>query len=357
MSLFKYSGLAAKVHAMEANMLTFDDYKTMCSISTIKELSDYLEKCPAYSNQISSLSEEEIHRVQIERQLMISMYRDFTKLYKFTSAKDRNFLNIYMVYFEVGVIKILLRMELSGQKLSHELSEFKEFFDKHSSIDINKLLKATNKEEFIESFKETEYYNIISMLTNTDNVTLFDIEMRLDMYYYMYIWKLKDKFLEGSGKASIEEIIGTEIDLLNILWIYRSKHFYDVDNQVLLAYLLPINYRLKKSQLKRLIESKNDEEFQQVLKDTLYARVMSEFYGEGEKDAEKILFATLSKLQKKAVRSYPMSLAPVKYYMYRKKTEISNITKIIEGIRYELEPKEIMSYLNISDRKEGNIDW
>ena len=353
MGLFKYSGLSAKIHAMEANMLTFDDYKTMCNISTVKELSAYLEKCPAYSSQISSLSESDLHRIQIEKQLMISMYRDFIKLYKFTSANDRSFLNIYMVYFEVGVIKVLLRMVLSGKELSHELAEFKSFFDKHSSIDINKLLKASNTEEFIESFKGTEYYNILSMLITVDNVTIFDVEMRLDMYYYLQIWKLKDKFLKGAGKVSIENIIGTEIDLLNIMWIYRSKHFYDVDNETLFAYLLPIHYKLKKAQVKKLIEAKTDEEFQQIIKGTVYARVMAEFYNEGEKDIQKLLFATLSKIQKKAVHAYPMSLAPVKYYMYRKKTEISNITKIIEGIRYNLQPEEIMSYLSISDRKAG----
>jgi len=353
MSLFRYSGLSAKIHAMEAHMLKVSDYKTMCSISTVKELALYLESCPGYAKQISLLTEENLNRVQIEKQLMISMYDDFVKIYRFTSSNDKSFLNMYMILFEVNIIKMLLRMQISQKPLSYELSDFKGFFEKHSKIDINKLLKVSDINEFVESFKETEYYNILSMLVNTKNINLFDVEMRLDMYCYLQMWKLKDKFLSKAGKSSIESVIGTEADLLNIMWIYRAKNNYKIDNEIIYAYLLPLHYKLKNSQIKSLIEAKNNEEFQRLVKETAYSKATAEFYDKGEKDVEKLLFRTLSRLQAKAVRNYPMSLAPVKYYMYRKNTEISNITKIVEGIRYNLSPEEIMSYLNISERKGG----
>jgi len=37
----------------------------------------------------------------------------------------------------------------------------------------------------------------------------------------------------------------------------------------------------------------------------------------------------------------------VVYYIYLKELEINNITSVIEGIRYGLEPKKIMDYIYI----------
>lgn len=347
---FKYSGLATKIRAMQSHMLTPQDYDTMVHMGTVKDIALYLKKCPAYSDALRDLDENNMHRGQIEKKLIFSMYKDYSKIYKFTHGTDRGFLNIYFIYFEIEIIKVLLRMVFDSRPIEYDLLDFEDFFMEHSKIDINRLSKVSNIAEFVECMKDTDYYNILSLLNNGDNIALFDIEMRLDMYYFSQAWKLRDKYLDNKSKAVLTESIGTEIDLLNLLWIYRAKTYYFLDKETIYSYLLPVRYKLKANQIKQIVEAKDYEELESEVKNTAYAKIVMDF---DPGNAEKSLYKILGKLQSKASRSYPMSLASVKNFMHCKRVEISNVTKIIEGIRYALEPAEIKDYLNICNKNGG----
>jgi V/A-type H+-transporting ATPase subunit C len=47
-------------------------------------------------------------------------------------------------------------------------------------------------------------------------------------------------------------------------------------------------------------------------------------------------------------RKYPASMAPVLKYIYEKEQEIERVTMIIEGIRYQVPPKEIKDMVLIT---------
>jgi V/A-type H+-transporting ATPase subunit C len=348
--LFKYSGLATKIRAMQSHILTDEDYNTMVHMGTVKEVALYLKKCPAYSDALRNLDENNIHRGQIEKKLIFSMYKDYSKIYKFSHGTDRGFLNTYFIYFEIEIIKVLLRMLLDSRPVEYDLLDFEAFFMEHSKINIKKLSKANNLAEFVECLKDTPYYNILSLLSNGDNITLFDIEMRLDMYYFSQTWKLREKYLDKESKEALTVSIGTEIDLLNIFWIYRAKTYYSVDKEIIYSYLIPVRYKLKTEQIKQIVEAKGQDELDAEIKKTAYAKVIMDF---DPGDPEKSFYRILGKLQSQASRNHPMSLASVKQFMYCKRVEIANITKVVEGIRYGLEPARIKDYLNICNKNGG----
>jgi V/A-type H+-transporting ATPase subunit C len=174
--------------------------------------------------------------------------------------------------------------------------------------------------------------------------------MRLDMYYFSKTWKLIDKYLDRQSKQALTISIGTEIDLLNIFWIYRAKTYYSVDKEIIYSYLLPVRYKLKTEQIRKIVESKGHDELEAEIKKTAYAQVIMDF---DPGDAERSFYKILSQLQSKATRNSPMSLASVKQFMYCKRLEIANITKVVEGIRYGLEPAQIKDYLNICNKNGG----
>ncbi len=71
--------------------------------------------------------------------------------------KQRKFLDLYFKHYEVEVIKKLLRHMLGGQEGQPDLSMFQEFFEKHSSLDLEALCKARNFSEFTEALEGTVY--------------------------------------------------------------------------------------------------------------------------------------------------------------------------------------------------------
>lgn len=341
--LFKYSGLVTKVKAMQSNMLTLKDYEQMAHMKEVKDVALYLKQCPAYSQTLSDINESDIHRGDIEKKIMYSMYKDYEKIYRFTNGKDRNFLNAYFIYFEIEILKMLLRTVFDSRQIDYDLKDFEKFFNEHSAINVKKLSKAKNLNEFIETLKDTSYYDMLSVIHNVPKQTLFDAELQLDLYYFNYTWKVKNKYLDGQNNKAVTETFGARIDLLNILWIYRAKINYKIDKDIIYTYIIPIYYKLKKNQIRQMIEARNFEEFYDVVKNTYYSNSLKSFEN-GE--AEKAYFSFVSKEHKKAMAQNPMSLAPIRYFMFYKKIEIANITKLIEGVRYSLNPDEIIKHLN-----------
>ena len=151
MGLLAYSGITTKVRAMESRLLKPEQFQQMAELEDVRSAADYLKGQPAYAEVFDGLDDTRLHRGYIEQILTQSEYRDFTKLYRFSSVKQRKFLDLYFKHYEVEVIKKLLRHMLGGREGQPDLSMFQEFFEKHSSLDLEALCKARDFSEFTEA--------------------------------------------------------------------------------------------------------------------------------------------------------------------------------------------------------------
>ena len=121
----------------------------------------------------------------------------------------------------------------------------------------------------------------------------------------------------------LQEIFGTQIDWLNIMWIYRARHFFHQDPKSAEGMLIPVRYKLRREETNGLLEADGHEEFLRILEDEVsYHYVMGRMY-------------------RRLCRKYPFSIAPVYCYFYEKEQEIEHLTTALEGIRYQLAPKDI----------------
>ena len=50
----------------------------------------------------------------------------------------------------------------------------------------------------------------------------------------------------------------------------------------------------------------------------------------------------------RVTRKYPVSMAPVMKYIHEKEMEIGRLTTIIEGIRYQVAPRDIKDFILIT---------
>ena len=142
---------------------------------------------------------------------------------------------------------------------STSISVIENDFEKHSKIDTQKLSQTTTMEEFINCLKGTIYYAPLLKVSTLDNAALFDYEMGLDLFYFASIWKAKDSYSKKEC-AYITESYGSRIDLLNMLRIYRCKSYYSVSSASIYTFLIPVNYKLKKSEIKNIVEAPTIED-------------------------------------------------------------------------------------------------
>lgn len=345
-SLLSYSGITAKVRAMSARLFSKENYKELSSLSTVADALAYLKGHGAYSRLFSNMEESLCHRGDIEKSLHLSKYRDFTKLYRFAGPRQRSFLKLYFYHYEIILLEYCLRTVFDHRKFELDLSSFKPFLEHHSKLDLDLLASSQTINELVENLKGTEFYDVLKNFGELSDPVLKDYEYALDLYYFRTIWNKKEKELTKEDSEFIERTYGSRMDLLNIQWIYRSKKYYRLEPDQVYAQLIPISYKLKKGQIRQLIEAPGLPEMQSVLNQTYYSRTYRKMSLSLE-HLEEFTYRYLYDLHKKDSVRNPYSIAVLNTYLYQREEEVRKIITVIEGIRYGLTSKEILNYLMI----------
>lgn len=223
-NLLAYSGIVTKIRAMESKLLKPEQFTEIANLGNVPEIVDYLKKNTAYAEVLGSLDESQIHRGNIEKVLIQSLYHDYTKIYRFCGQKQRRFLKLHMKSYEIDLINYCLRIVINHYKQPFDLNYKRAFFDRYSQISIEKLITSRTTDELVENLKDTEYYAPLRKLKDSQNVTLYDYDLTLNLYYFTTIWKEQKKVLKKADLDLFMRDFGSRIDLLNLQWIYRAKN-------------------------------------------------------------------------------------------------------------------------------------
>ena len=341
-NLLANSGLTTKIRAMQKKLLTDNDFRELAGVTSVPLAVAFLRQKKEYSKVLETLDDHNLHRGDIEKRLMNSIYKDFTRIYRFSTIKQRFFLDLHFKRYEITILKNCLNNILGQRGIDLDISLFKDFFDKHSSLDITALADSSSVEEFINNLKGTPYYKPISQMTNIENPTLFDYEMAFDLHYFGVLWKTKDKFMNKKDLAIVTKTYGNQCDLLNLQWIYRAKTFYHMSPPAIYALTIPVVYRLKKSDITALVESEGEDAFRGALAKTFYGLQ----YPDLSPDALEAMYnSIMRKVLLREARQNPYSVSVLYRYLYAKEHEIQRITVALECIRYGIEPQATLEHI------------
>lgn len=337
-----YGGIITKVKALSSHLITKAEFQRIVELDTIADYINFLRTKPSYETIFKDVNEMTIHRGQIEELMKISLLMDFSKLYIFCTREQRAYLDIVFFRYEVNFLKECLELIYNHKNTIH-LADFLSFFQQHSEVNITALAECQSLDEYISCLKGTKYEPILSNLYNSnDNISLSDYEAQLDILYYQRTWKKLNKTFTGKEKKRMLTLFGTQIDILNIMWIYRSKKFYNVDAKEIYLTLIPIHFHLKKEHIVKLVEASGITEMIQILENTYY-KFLKEDYQNGsiEQMYERIMRHTYKTL----LQEDPHSMLHIFYYLFLKEKELDHITTVLECIRYHLEPEEALKYI------------
>lgn len=340
-ALYKYSGSFAKVRAMKGKLLKNEDYDALLIKNSVNDVALYLKNNTHYKSELEDISERNIHRGELESILQDAREKEFSRLFKFEKGNNKKFLSVFILRYEIEILKEMLRM-LENDVLITFSHKTNEYYKKHMSIDIDKLIHSQSILQFIDNLKGSSFYDLLSPFnTNQEHLNIFSIEMTLDVYYFNNAWLFLEKFLQKKDKELVKESFGTELDILNIMWILRSKKYFNTPKEIIYAFILPRKHKLKHEQIVDFVEAKDADEVLRLVKETPYRSVF-------EKDdiyMEQYYYRYVNELQRKMSRNMPFSIMSIISYIHSKDIEVNNITKIIEGIRYKLDMNEIERYL------------
>lgn len=341
-SLLSYSALTTKIRAMKSNLLSESQFEELSHLTTVSDALAYLQKTPAYDELFSELQPSDVHRGQIEWLLNFSTYEDFSKIYSFAKKKQRKYLNLYFMRYEIMNLKRYIRAILDPRQTTF-VSVVENDFEKHSSLNTKKLAESADMNEFVEGLKGTMYHNCLHKVhSNFDNPSLFDYEMALDLFYFSTIWDKKDKLFSKSERTYIINSYGSRIDLLNILWIYRCKSYYTVPSSKMYSLLLPIYHKLKKAEVKSMVEADSAAQVLTIAETTYYGKRYG--FNTGLTLQEQCN-AIIDKIINKDFKQAPYSFACINAYFHLKNSESAKIITALECIRYGYSSERVLQYV------------
>lgn len=349
--LTKYGALLAKVSVMKRSLLSRGDYLALIQKRTVAEAAAFLKNETAYGGVLSAVNENDIHRGELERLMGVSYMEDAVKLYRFDNNENKRFYSYVYIKAEIELLKHILR-RLSNEKSSDMTYSAPDFFLRHFTIRPERLLASRTIKEFLENLSGSRYESVISpLLSLKEHQNLSSVEMTLDMYYYSLVEKLRQEMTDKEDRAVVTMTVGSEIDALNLLWIYRCKNYFHMAPELIYSLLIPNQYKLTKNDIITFVECRSTEEFLEKVRGTPYRSLFSDTAG-GFYDRNYTSF--IYALHKKAVRQYPYSIEAVVSYLHFKDIEIKNVTSAIEGIRYGLAPEDILPFIVGADTRDDS---
>lgn len=341
-NLLAYSGIVTKLRAMEAKLLTEENFEEIASLGNVPDVVNYLRENSSYGYVLDLLDESRLHRGDIEKILTRQLYHEYSKIYRFCGLKQREFLSLYVKRYEIDLINYCLRIVINRYAEPFDLNYKKEFFDKYTQVSIDRLITSRTTDELIENLRDTEYYEPLRRLRDGKSVTLFDYDLTLSQYNLSTLWKQRKKILRKKELEYYTKICGSKIDLLNLQWIYRAKKYYHMEPADIYTLLVPIHYRISAEEVKAMIDAPGIEEYEALLRNTSYAR----HYDFGQQLTIEQMYADcLDRLYKGERRQNPYSIAAITTYLFLKEEELRKLTTALECIRYGLSSGETLAYI------------
>ena len=328
---------------MQSKLISEAEIQELLQFTSVSHAVAWLKRTPEYAKAWADLDETSIHRGQIEKLLKISIFADFSKIYQFANPEQRKFLDLYSRRYEIRVLKELMTNLFDHRDTDPvDVSPYREFFRRHSKLDLDRLTACTTMDEFINTLKGNEFYVPLSRIQNHDTALLFDYGMALDLYYFSMIWNVRKKLFSGKDLEQITTAYGEKFDMLNLQFIQRSKRCYGMQPADIYALLIPMNYKLKKEEITAMVEAPTEEESRRIFQKTWYGAKYDKLSVANLEEFYNYILRTV--LEKEAHRN-PYSVAMIYSYLYHKEHEVNRLTIAIECVRYGVAPTEAIEYI------------
>lgn len=338
-----YSALSGKSRAMFRRLLKETDYNELMKKRSVGEIADYIKSNTHFSDSLEEEDPLTIHRGHLENVLRRSLMEDYGKLISFSTGNVRNFIRVMYMRHEIESLKLLFRTYASGPGNQGLLNDSLLSLSRCARISIPKLAASRNAVEFVAGLEGSDYYPLLRPYISDDGAfQLFNIEMRLDSYYYDRIHDAMKSAFSREDERIVNRLYGVEIDLFNMLTIYRGKVFFQMDRDVINSYLIPYYGTVSKQEKTAMLDAKDRDELHVLIAKTKYAEA---FTGKDERWYELNIQNYLYRVNGALFRQEAFSIACVLAYLTLRECELKNIVSLIEGIRYRLPAETLSQYL------------
>jgi V/A-type H+-transporting ATPase subunit C len=341
--VINHNGTVAKLRALNGKRLSEAEYNDLAAQRRVSDIAEYLRNTRSYERLFDGVNTNTVHRGMIENLLRRSVFETYFRIVGFEHLEKEDFYNFKILQSEVR--EILVAISHINARSDQHIEKLPVYIDKYISYSLLDLAKARSREDLLEVLKGTPYRAIIEEipLRKSGKIDFNPTECALRTQYYKEL--LDSPFFKKSGTGPLKTLITTDIDLINVINAYRMITYFGESSDYINSLMLPFKGKLPAAVDAELRSSQNKTEFLDRFKNSYYGRVMENY---GIVQGTSLELETQRLRYNYARQALSTSVHPaqsVYAFIYLYEAEVTNIIKIIEGIRYGLPQSDLTKQL------------
>ena len=236
-----YAAISAKVRAMYADLLTPQDMARLSELPDLQSLVSGLKNTP-YGEYLSGLRENELTSRRVILQIRQRLGNSYSSVVQQAPEQSRSLIRHLYRYFEVGNLKAVLRSiqtvsswgssNVAWDRVHEVLFPLGSF----TSIPAQAMVESGSIAAAVELLHDTPYESTMSfaMKRYSAEQNLFPLEVALDLNYWRRLWG-EAKRLSGMDREMAIKIVGSLLDMNNLMWVIRYKSYHNLSEEELAA--------------------------------------------------------------------------------------------------------------------------
>lgn len=337
---FSTNATSAKIRAKYAQLFTIDNYRELAALRTIPEAAEYLARSARFKEAFKEVDPNTVHRGYLEELLLKENFETYIRLCKFQGLDKHPFFDFLIRRAEIDCILSTVN-RINSSLTQAYLSDMPGYMVKYLDDRFTEISTAQSFEELIALLKGTRYQKLLKKIPLREDgkadYTLCELRLRTD-YYEQMLGQVKEHY-SGSTEAELKDLILKDIDSKNIINAYRMKAYFKYSPEEIERRTLKF-YGIGKKAMERLYNAEDAAEMMDMINHTVY--------GKGSPDTDNIELEINSvKIRRLRSQLAASTNAPTAMFTFIQLCDIdvSNIIRIIEGIRYGVETAVIESQL------------
>ena len=347
-----YAAIQAKVRVMYSTLLTQEDFQRLSQSSDFDALLDQLKRTP-YGPYLDRVKDRDLTPRRAAFQIKTRLAEDYHSLIRAMPMSIQSLVIQFYRSFEVDNLKAVLRGIVT--EADWDTVRFVLFpYGPNTVIPAQEILESKSINNAVELVRGTPYYTTLSFALKrySTEQSLFPLEVALDLNYWRELWK-EINSLSGQDRAQAKRIIGSLVDITNLMWAIRYRVYHHLSEEELINYTLSFGYHVK------------DEDIRSLAAGADIVKVVNRLYP-GIRDLDQILDNPqrgLPKLEVELQRyemqqcnsafiGYPFHIGIPLAFLVLSKLEIQDLIVLIEAKSAEMPEEDFRQYLLMEDTSE-----
>lgn len=253
-----YAAISSRVRAKYADLLTPQDMIRLSESPDFLSLFNSL-KNTAYGPYLESLKDKDINPRRVITQIKRKLADAFYSVIQMSPVQTRPLVKQLYRYYEIGNLKAVLRSILTVSAWKAETGQWDRVREvlfplgEASVLPAQAMVESGSVATAVDLLQGTPYEEALSfaMKRYSAEQNLFPIEVALDLGYWRRLWA-EAKKLTGPDREHGVKIIGSLLDMNNLMWAIRYRVYHKLSEEEIVNYTLPFGFRVQDSDIRAI---------------------------------------------------------------------------------------------------------